>query len=106
MKREGSRFDVRQGQDIGLSSAETRPSLGPMQPPIQRVPADIFPGVKWLKYEPNYVPRLCLGQDWEKLCLSFLPTSSLRGAQLSVGTIKLFHFHEVGVCRFVISQSF
>jgi hypothetical protein len=40
------RFDSRQGQDISLNSTESRPALGPTQPPIQWVRGALSPMVK------------------------------------------------------------
>jgi hypothetical protein len=41
-----SGFDPRQGQRIVLLAPASRLALGPTQPPIQRVPGDLSPGVK------------------------------------------------------------
>jgi len=41
-----TRFDPRQGQRIFPLISESRPALGPTQPPVQWVPGVLSPGVK------------------------------------------------------------
>jgi hypothetical protein len=41
-----SMFDPRQGQRIFPVTSVSRPALGPTQPPVQRVPGVLSPGVK------------------------------------------------------------
>jgi hypothetical protein len=40
------RFDSRQGKEIFLHSAASRPALGPAQSPIRWVPGALSPGVR------------------------------------------------------------
>jgi hypothetical protein len=44
------------GITIFLLSTSSRPVLGPIQPPIQRVPGDLSPEVKWLGHEADHSP--------------------------------------------------
>jgi hypothetical protein len=47
-------FDFRLEQRFCLYSTESRPVLGPAEPPIQRVPGPLSPGVKWTGHEADY----------------------------------------------------
>jgi hypothetical protein len=64
-----SRFNPRQGQRTFLLAPESRPALGPTQPPIQWVPEVFSPGVKrdrgvMLTTHPHLVPRLRISSSY------------------------------------------
>jgi hypothetical protein len=64
-----SGFDPRQGQRIFLLAPESRPALGPTQPPIQWVPGVLSPGVKRgrgvrLTTHTHLVPRLSMSRSY------------------------------------------
>jgi hypothetical protein len=50
---EGSEFESQQGQEFFLLHV-VQPALGPTQPPIQRVPGELSPGVKRLGPEGDH----------------------------------------------------
>jgi hypothetical protein len=49
-------FNSQQGQEIFLFSVVSRPTLGPIQPPIQWVPGVLSLGVKWQGCEADHSP--------------------------------------------------
>jgi hypothetical protein len=53
---EESGFDPQQGQKIFLYSVTLRLTLGPTQPPVQRVPWPLSPGVKRPGREAGHSP--------------------------------------------------
>jgi hypothetical protein len=46
MPKQRPEFDCRQGLGFLILATVSRPASGPTQPPIQRIPAALFPGVK------------------------------------------------------------
>jgi hypothetical protein len=49
-------FDSQQGQEIHMFSKPSKPALGPTQPPIQRVPGLLSPGVNGPRREADHTP--------------------------------------------------
>jgi len=75
-------FDSRQELGIFLFATASRPALGPIQPPIQWVPAVLSPGVKRLRHDANHSPPSSAEIKYAWSCTSTL-TLNLHGAMIN-----------------------
>jgi len=65
-----------------LFTTTSRPALEPTQPPIQRVPGVLSPGVKWMGHEAGHIPpsNAKIKNEWS--CIS-TPPICLHGMMLN-----------------------
>jgi hypothetical protein len=91
-----SRFDPRRGQRIFPVASVSRPALGPTQPPVQRVPRVLSPGLKrgrgvTLTTHPHVVPRSIMSRSYTPLPPSVFMACSGTGLALAIHNETFIH---------------
>jgi hypothetical protein len=77
-------FDSRRGQGISLFTTASSTALVPTKPPIQCLPGDLYPRVKWPGRKADHSPSSSAEvKECVKLFLHYPNTSSWSDAQLN-----------------------
>jgi hypothetical protein len=99
------RFDPRQGQRTFPLTSVSRPALGSTQPPVQRVPGFLSPGLKrgqgvTLNTHPHLVPRSRMSRSYTSSPSSAFMARSGTALALAIWQQKQRHTHPLWVCGF------